>query len=89
MPNSECSAAPQRAAGPRLNNLEKYLGQTEVVTYQNRPVFSGTFANDAMAGVPDQVYTVVDRKLLVTLHLLMFNGRLTAMKTQSKEILDY
>jgi len=67
--------------------LEKFLGKTEVVSFVNRPAMSGTFANDPFAMVPEPVYTMVDHKLLVTLRLVMLNGRLVSQTVKNEQLL--
>jgi len=39
--------------------------------------------------MPEPVYTLVDQKVLVTLHLLMFNGRLAAQKATSEQRIEF
>lgn len=67
--------------------FEKYLGKTEVVSFVNRPALSGAFENDPFARIPEPVYRMVDQKLVVTLRLLVINGRISSQTTRSELLL--
>lgn len=70
--------------------FEKYLGRTEILTYVNRPALAGSsYANDPAGMVSEPVSTMVDQKVLVTVNLLMFNGRLVSQAAKSEQKLGF
>ncbi|HVZ62955.1 MAG TPA: hypothetical protein VG936_00085 [Lacunisphaera sp.] len=67
--------------------LEKYLGKTQVITHLERRATGGTMGGDPMAGISEPVYTMVDEKMVVTLHLLFNNGQLVYQVARSHKVL--
>ncbi|HVT73481.1 MAG TPA: hypothetical protein VHD61_10110 [Lacunisphaera sp.] len=66
--------------------LEKYLGKTQVVTHLEPRAPSGALGGDPMAGFAEPVYTMVDEKLVVTLHLLFNHGQLVYQVARSQKV---
>jgi hypothetical protein len=84
---------PMTAAGPAAEvwvyHLEKSLGRTTVLTGLTGGLSSGSLAGDySRSGLaPD--YVLAERKLLVTLRLLMVDGQLSAHTATSEERMEF
>lgn len=72
-----------------LYYLEKSLGRITLVTGMTGTLSSGTLAGDyGRSGIgPD--YILAERKVLVTLRLLMVDGRLSAHTARSEERMEF
>lgn len=68
-------------------HLEKYLGQTQVVTHLAERGSGGPLGGEPLAGISEPVYTLVDEKIVVTLHLLFRNGQLVYQVARSRQVI--
>ena len=69
--------------------LEKFVGQTQVISDLNRPSFSGASATNPSGMISEPFYTMANQKLVVTLRLLIYNGRLVAHTAKSEQRLEF
>lgn len=86
--------SPEGRAEVWVYRFENTVGTEQVATgMKSVPVFAGM--PDAAGGgsfvkhVQEPVYGTAEKKEIVTLHLLLFNGRLAAQKTGIARRLDY
>ena len=68
--------------------LEKFVGKTQVVNYVNRPAFGGAL-NDPTGMVSEPVYLLADQKVLVTLKLLILDGRLSVHSANKEQRIGF
>lgn len=69
--------------------LEKSLGRSTVVTGLTGGLSYGSLAGDYHRSGLAPDYILAERKLLVTLRLLMVNGQLSAHTVKSEERMDF
>ena len=69
--------------------LEKFVGQTQVISDVNRPSFSGASATNPSGMISEPFYTMANQKLVVTLRLLIYNGRLVAHTAKSEQRIEF
>ena len=69
--------------------LEKSLGRSSVVTGLTGGLSNGSLAGDFYRSGLAPDYVLAERKLLVTLRLLMINGQLSAHTAKSEERMEF
>ena len=64
-------------------HIESTVGMTQVAaSMKDVPAFSVTMSGSDMITVQDPVYSMKEDKMLITLSLLIYNGKLTARRAQ-------
>ena len=69
--------------------LEKSLGRAAVVTGLTGGLSNGSLAGDFYRSSLAPDYVMAERKLLVTLRLLMINGQISAHTVRSEERMEF
>jgi hypothetical protein len=82
--------APAGKAEVWVYHFEKSVGMTQVATGTvDVPTFSTGISGSITSSAPVLTYSMAEKKSMVTLSLLMFNGRLAAQKAMVENRLDY
>lgn len=83
-------ASPEGKAEVWVYHFEKSVGMTQVATgTRDVPAMGLGMAGPVTTTVQEQTYSMAETRSMVTLSLLMFNGRLAAQKAKVENRVDY